>query len=153
MSYIPGKPAHRRFALRDLNETQYKIHALQYSKAKAGGMRCVYLWASGAGVISVVRDFTKGVVINYGKRKIAALFIGVAAYTTGPSVVVFTNATKIVKIAKSVHGLAAFCFECVEDSSNLMFLPLDAALFGQPIPIGSSTRFNLFKNYTDFFDI
>ena len=70
-----------------------------------------------------------------------------------PAVVVFTNASKIVKISKSVHSTAAFCFECVEDSTNLAFLPIDLALFGQPIAIGGSNRFNLFDTHTDFLDV
>lgn len=69
------------------------------------------------------------------------------------TVVVFTNVSKIVNISKSVHSCAAFCFECVEYSTNLAFLPIDLALFGQPIPIGASNRFNLFGNHTDFLDV
>lgn len=42
MAFIPDKPGHRRFAFRNLNSTQYKTYAQQYSKAKAGGIRCVY---------------------------------------------------------------------------------------------------------------
>lgn len=60
---------------------------------------------------------------------------------------------KIVNISKSVHSTAAFCFECVEDSTHLAFVPIDLALFGQPIPIGTSNRFNLFGNHTDFLDV
>ena len=70
-----------------------------------------------------------------------------------PAVVVFTNASKIVAVSKSIHSSAAFYFECVEDSTNLAFLPIDLALFGQPIPVGASNRFNLFGNNTDFLDV
>ena len=153
MAFIPNKPAHGRFAFRSLNSTQYKTYAQQYSKAKAGGIRCVYGWASGAGVMSIVTDLGKGVVIDYGKRKLAAVCINAGAYIVSPAVVIFTNASKIVKISKRVHSTAAFCFECVEDSTNLAFVPLDLALFGQPIPIGASNRFNLFGNHTDLLDV
>ena len=152
MTFIPDKPAHGRFAFRSLNSTQYKKYAQQYSKAKAGGIRCVYGWASGAGVLGIVTDLSKGVVIDYSKRKFAAVCINACAYIISPAIVVFTNASKIVKISKSVHSTAAFCFECAEDSTNLAFLPLDLVLFGQPIPIGGSNRFNLF-NHTDFLDV
>ena len=43
MAFIPDKPGHGRFAFRDLNSTQYKTYARQYSRAKAGGIRCVYV--------------------------------------------------------------------------------------------------------------
>ncbi len=152
MAFIPDKPMHGKFAFRNLNETNYKIYAKQYSKAKAGGIRCVYVWASGTGVIGVIKDIGKGVVIDYGKRKFAAICINAGAYIISPAMVVFTNATKIVKISKRVHSAASFCFECVEDSTNLAFLPIDMALFGQPIPIGTSDRFNLFKDNSDIFD-
>jgi len=50
MAFIPDKPGHGRFAFRNLNSTQYKTYAQQYSKAKAGGIRCIYCWMSGAGL-------------------------------------------------------------------------------------------------------
>jgi hypothetical protein len=153
MAFIPDKPMHSRFALRNLNSTQYKIYAQQYSRAKAGGIRCVYAWMSGTEVIGVVTDVGKGIVIDYGKRKFAAVCINAGAYILSPAVVVFTNASKFVSISKSIHSTAAFCFECIEDSTNLAFVPLDLALFGQPIPIGASNRFNLFGNHTDFLDV
>ncbi len=153
MAFILYKPEHPRFAFRNLNSTQYKTYAHQYSKAKAGGIRCVYGWMSGAGILGIATDVGKGIVIDYGKRKFAAVCINTGAYILSPAVVVFTNASKIVNIAKSVHSSAAFCFECMEDSTNLAFLPIDLALFGQPIPIGASNRFNLFGNHTDFLDI
>ena len=145
MGFIPDKPMHRRFAFSNLNSTQYKTYAKQYSSAKAGGIRCGYAWMSGAGVLSVVTDLGKGIVIDYGKRKLAAICINAGAYILSPAVVVFTNASKFVNISKSIHSTAAFCFECVEDSTNLAFLPIDLILFGQPIPVGASNRFNLFK--------
>nr|YP_009308884.1 hypothetical protein [Toxarium undulatum]YP_009308952.1 hypothetical protein [Toxarium undulatum]AOS86627.1 hypothetical protein [Toxarium undulatum]AOS86695.1 hypothetical protein [Toxarium undulatum] len=153
MVFIPDKPWHRRFAFRNLTSTQYKTYATQYSKAKAGGIRCVYGWMSGAGVLGIATDFSKGSVINYGKRKFAAVCINVGAYIFSPAIIVFTNASKIITISKNLHSSAAFFFECAEDTTNLAFLPIDLALFGQPIPIGASNRFNLFANHTDFLDI
>ena len=153
MAFVPDKPRHRRFAFRGLNSTQYQTYAKQYSRAKAGGIRCVYSWVSGTAVWGLATDVGKGIVVDYGKRKFAAICITAGAYIISPAVVVFTNASKIVNVSKSIHSSAAFCFECVEDSTNLAFLPLDLALFGQPIPIGASNRFNLLKNHTDFFDV
>lgn len=146
MAFIPDKPMHGKFVFRNLNSTQYKTYAKQYSSAKAGGIRCVYAWASGTGVMGVITDVGKGVVIDYGKRKFAAACINAGAYVLSHAVVVFTNASKIVNISKSVHSTASFCFECAEDSTNLAFLPIDMAFFGQPIPIGAKNRFNLFNH-------
>ena len=129
MAFIPDKPMHRIFAFRNFNSIQYKTYAKQYSSAKAGGIRCVYAWMSGAGVVGVITDLGKGIVIDYGKRKLAAVFINAGAYILSPTVVVFTNVSKVVNISKSIHSTASFCFECVEDSTNLAFLPLDILLF------------------------
>ena len=153
MAFIPDKPMHRRFAFRNFNSTQYKTYAKQYSSAKAGGIRCIYAWMSGARVVGIITNLGKGIVIDYGKRKLAAVFINAGAYILSPTVVVFTNVSKVVNISKSIHSTASFCFECVEDSTNLAFLPLDIALFGQPIPVGAPNRFNLFSNHTDFLNV
>lgn len=103
MAFIPDKPGHRRFAFRNLNSTQYKTYAHKYSKAKAGGIRCVYGWMSVAEVL--------GIVINYGKRKFATVCINAVAYILSLAIVVFTNASRIVTVSKSVPSSAAFCFE------------------------------------------
>lgn len=152
MAFIPNNPGHRKFAFRNLNSAQYKIYAQQYSKAKADGIRCVYGWISGAGIVGIVSGAGKGGIIDYGKRKFAAVCINAGAYILSPAVVIFTNASKIVNISKSIHSTAAFCFESIEDSTNLAFLPIDLALFGQPIPIVASNPFNLFSNHSDFLD-
>jgi hypothetical protein len=153
MTFIPNKPMHNKYAFCNLNSTQYKTYASQYSRVKAGGIRCVYGWVSGAKVVEILKDVGKDVVIDYGKRKFAAVCINAGAYIILPAVVVFTNSSKLVNISKGVHSTAAFCFECLEDSTNLAFLPLDMALFGQPIPIGATNRFNLFGNHTDFLNV
>jgi hypothetical protein len=101
---------------------------------------------SGVGIVGVVTDVGKGGILDYGKRKFAAVCINAGAYIFSPAVVIFTNASK------SIHSTAAFFFNCVEDSTKLVFLPIDLALFGQPIPIGASNRFNLFNNHIHFLD-
>lgn len=80
MAFISDKPLHRRFAFHNLNSTHYKTDAQQYSKAKAGGIRCVYAWMSGAGVLNVLTNLSKGIVIDYGKRKVAAVCMNAGAY-------------------------------------------------------------------------
>ena len=56
MAFIPNKPAHGKFAFRNLNSTQYKTYAQQYSKAKAGGISYVYGQMSIAGVMGIGTD-------------------------------------------------------------------------------------------------
>ena len=73
MTFIPDKPGHRRFAFRNLNSTQYKTYAQQYSKAKAGGIRCVYAWLNGSRVMGIATDVGKGIGSDSGKRKLAAI--------------------------------------------------------------------------------
>ena len=152
MAFLPSKPSHNRYAFRNLNSTDYATYAKQYSRAKAGGIRCIYTWATGAGVIGIVKDVSKGIVIDYGKRKFATFCLAAGSYILSPAIVVFTNMSKVVNVAKRVHTGTAYCFELVEDSSNLVFLPIDMALFGQPIPVGANNRFNMFTNHTDFLD-
>ena len=108
------------FKIQFLNSTQYKTYAQQYSKAKAGGIRCVYAWMSGTGVLGVATDVGEGIVIDYGKRKFAAVCINAGAYILSPAVVVFTNASKIVTISKIIHSSAAFC-----EVVSILLWPID----------------------------
>jgi hypothetical protein len=54
-----------------------------------------------------------------------------------------TNSTKVIGVATQVHSLISFGAECLEDSGNLLLLPLDMTLFGQSIPVGDADRFNM----------
>ena len=101
-------------------------------------------------MISVAKDVGTGTLINSGKRKFAAISITGALYMFSPAVIVFTHSTNVITWAGKVHSTSVFIFECVEDLSNLVFLPFDLVLFGQPILIGMDNRFNLFHNYTNF---
>lgn len=145
-------PGHKRYAFHYCSDEKYTEYADGYSRCKRYGIRGVYTWASGAGVLGVVKDALKGTVINYGKRKLAGHAINGAVYICSPAVAVFTNATKVVKWTARAHSATAFVFECVEDSSNLVLLLIDLLLYGQPVPVGDSNRFNFFGNSTDFLD-
>lgn len=133
MSFIPDKSRHNKFAFRNLNSPQYKPQSQQYSKVKAGGIGCVYGWMSGTEIVGVVTNIGKGIDIDYGKCKFAIVYFTACSQIASPALVRFTNASKIVNISKSIHVTAKFGFECVEDSTNLAFLLIDLALFGQPI--------------------
>ena len=73
---------------------------MQYSKAKASGIHCVYNWMSGANVLNIVTDVGKGIVIDYGKRKFAAVYINADAYLLSPAIVMFTNILENCKFFK-----------------------------------------------------
>jgi hypothetical protein len=64
-------------------------------------------------------------------------------------VVLITNSTKIINSARTIHTLGSFCLECIEDSTNLEWTPIDVLLFGQCIPLGLKDRNNFFVNATD----
>lgn len=145
------EPSHKKFVFFGLNQTDYAQQTQGYAKYKRYGLRGIYSFASGAGVLGIVKDVTKESVINYSKRKFAAIVVNGALYVCCPAVIVFTNATKVVKWAARVHSFSSFVFKCVKDSGNLVFLPFDMLLFGQTIFVGDSDRFNLFGNGTDLF--
>lgn len=144
------KPTHNKYAFTGPTNTQYANRSLEQSKWKKYDLRSIFSFASGAGVISVAKDVATGNLINSGKRKFAAIAITGALYVFSHAVMVFTNSRNVIKWAGKVYSTSAFIFECVEDSSNLVFLPFDLVLFGQLISIGISNRFNLFHNYTNF---
>jgi hypothetical protein len=141
----------KKYAFVNVDESLYSKLAISYSVAKSKGIKGIYLWSSGVGVYGIVHDVLKGSIIQYGKRKVAALVINGAVYICSPAVLVFTNATKIILWTKRAHMASAYIFECLEDTTNLAFFPLDMILFGQPIPVGSENRYNLLANSSDFF--
>jgi hypothetical protein len=151
-SMLVNKPSHNSYALSGMSNDDYKIAFSSYSKAKRYGLRGICSWASGAGLLGVIKDAAKGSIIDYGKRKLAAISINGALYICTPAVMVFTNATRVVKWAGRVHSTTAFVFECIEDSTNLAFLPIDMVVFGQPVPVGEKGRFELIDGYHDFVD-
>lgn len=68
---LVSKPSHSKFARSGLDESEYRIMASKYSKANRMGLSGVFAWASGAGLLGVVKDVANGTVINYGKPKFA----------------------------------------------------------------------------------
>lgn len=138
------KPTHnKRFVFHYLDESTYQKFAYGYSIGKKSGIRGISSWAAAMGVWQIVKESIGGQLIFYARRKFGIIVISGLTWVGGPFIPMITNATKIVNLTKKVHTLVAFGFECVEDSNNLMFLPLDLALFGQLIPVGKEGRFNL----------
>ena len=150
MAFIRDKPAHNKFAFRNLTEVDYKIQARGYSKAECQVTLVIYAWKSSAGVLYIVQGVSKGVVIDYSKRKLAGFCLALGAQVGSPVLIVFINSSRIVKLYKIVYSAVFFRFECIEEIFNLVLLPIDFALFGQPIPTGSNNLFNLLTNHFDF---
>ena len=90
--------------------------------------------------------------MQYGKRRLATVVVGDAAYFCSPAVAVITNATRVVKACKLVYTGVGYVIEAVEDASHVTFLPLDLVLFGQPIPANKDGRFSSWSNITDIID-
>jgi hypothetical protein len=94
------KPTHKRYVLYNTSDEVYCTYATSYSSAKRYGMRGIYAWSIGMGLWGVAREAAKGSVIQYGKRKLAIVGVGICSWVSAPAVAVFTNATVVVKTAK-----------------------------------------------------
>lgn len=149
------KPNHNKFILRNFDDDQYSRYARHYSRCKRYGMRGIYCFVITTGLIEVVKEALKGTVVQYGKRRLAVVVVGLSTYICAPAITVITNSTKIVKVCKRVHTTVSYVAEAGEDMSNLSFLPLDMLIFGQPILIDKKGRFDLLgdSDPLDFFEL
>ena len=144
------KPPHNRYALCGLDNETYVKYAIAYSGCKRWGMRGICAFVSGTGLFGIAKDIVKGISIQYGKRRLALLVIGCATYICAPAVTVITKATSVVKSCKVIYNNVGYVMEALEDTSQLSFLPLDLALFGQLIPANTDAyRFSSWSNITD----
>jgi hypothetical protein len=143
------KPPHNRYALNCLDNATYVKYANLYSGCKRWGVRGIYTFLGGTGLWGVAKEVAQGRVVQYGKRRLATLVIGGATYICAPAVALLTNATRVVKSCKLVYTSVGYVMEAVEDASDIPFLPLDLALFGQPVPANKDGRFSSWSNITD----
>ena len=146
------KPPHNRYALCRLDNETYVKYTIAYSGCKRWGVRGIYAFLGGTGLFGVAKEVAKGTIVQYGKRRIATVVIGGATYICAPAVAVITNATRVVKSCKLVYTSIGYVMEVIEDASQVPFLPLDLALFGQPIPANKDGRFSSWSNITDIID-
>jgi len=146
------KPPHNRYALCRLDNETYVKHATAYSGCKRWGVRGIYTFLGGTGLFGVAKEITQGTIVQYGKRRLATVVISGATYICAPAVAVITNATRVVKSCKLVYTSVGYVIEAIEDASQVPFLPLDLALFGQPIPANKDGRFSSWSNITDIID-
>ena len=117
-----------------------------------GGVRGIYTFLGGTGLLGAAREITQGTVVQYGKRRLATIIIGGATYICAPTVAVITNATRVVKACKLVYTGVGYVMEAVEDASHVPFLPLDLILFGQSVPANKDGHFSYWSNITDIID-
>jgi hypothetical protein len=146
------KPPHNRYALRGLSTDTYIKYATAYSGCKRWGVRGIYTFLGGTGLFGVAKEIAKVTVVQYGKRRLATFVIGGATYICAPAVAVITIATRVVKSCKLVYTSVGYVMEVLEDASHVTFLPLDLALFGQPIPANTDCRFSSWSNIRDIID-
>ena len=146
------KPPHNRYVLSGLDGATYTKYATVYSGCKRWGVRGIYTFLCGTGLWGVAQDIAKGTVVQYGKRRLATVVIGITTYVSAPALAVITNATRVVKSCKLVFTSIGYVIEAVEDASQVTFLPLDLALFGQPIPANKDGRYSSWSDITDIID-
>jgi len=145
MLIIPDKPKRGKYLFKDLPRDQYVKYARQYSQAKRIGIQSVYGWLGGLGVLDIIKDVSKGIMFDWTKKKLTSLCTSLAfLYVFSIPTIVFSKSRRAIKWAKLIHSNTGFILECIEDTSNISYLPLDLILFGQVIPVGQSRRFDLF---------
>ncbi len=142
------KPPHNRYALCRLDNETYVKYTIAYSGCKRWGVRGVYVFLGGTDLFGVAKEVAKGAVVQYGKCRIATVVIGGATYICSFTIAVITNSTRVVKSCKLVYTSVGYVMEAIEDASQVPFLPLDLALFGQPIPANIDGRFSSWSNIT-----
>ena len=147
-----NKPPHSRYVLSYLDNATYVKYATVYSGCKRWGVRGIYTFLGGTKLWGVAREFARGSVVQYGKCPIATVVIVGASYIYAPAVAVITDATRVVKFCKVVYTTVGYVMEAVEDASHTPFLPLDLALFAQPVPTNKDGRFSSWSNITDIID-
>ena len=146
------KPPHNKYILSCLDDDTYIKYADVYSGCKRWGVRGIYVFLSGTGLYGVVKEVSKGTIVQYGKRRIATAVVAGAAYISAPAVTIITNATRVVKSCKVVYTTIGYVAEACEDASHVPFLPVDMVVFGQPIPANKEGRFSSWSNITDIID-
>ena len=141
---ILDKPKHRKYLFKDLTPDQYVKYARQYSQAKRVGIQSVYAWVGGLEVLDIIKDVSKGIMFDWTKKKLTSLCTSLAfLYVLSIPIVVLSNSKRVIRWSKIIHTSTAFVLECVENASNISYLGLDLMLFGQVIPIGQRSRFDL----------
>ena len=149
------KPPYQHYVFNGLDQHSYNKYATLYSNSKRWGVKGIYAFLGGTGVVDVVSVF-KGVaqntVVEYGKRRLATVVVVACSYVAAPAIAVITNSTRVVKTCKVIYTTIGYVLEACEDASQVTFLPLDLLLFGQPIPANKGGRYSSWSDMKDLID-
>lgn len=146
------KPPYHYYVLNGLGEDSYTKYANVYANAKRWGVKGIYAFLGGTGLVGVLKELAQGTVVQYGKRRLATVVVAACGYVAAPSVAVITNSTRVVKSCKVIYTSIGYVMEAFEDASHITFLPLDLALFGQPIPANKEGRYSSWSDIKDLID-
>lgn len=72
-----------------------------------------------------------------------------AIHVCAPAVAVITNATSVIKTCKVIYTSVGYIMVAAEDLSHVSFLPLNLALFGEPILANKDGSFSFWSNITN----
>ena len=125
-----------------LSNKAYVKYSTVCSGCKCWGVRGTYTFLRVTGLWGVTKEVAQGRVVQYGKRRLVTIIIGGASYVCAPAVAVITNITRVVKSCKVIYTSIRCPIQAVEDALHISFLPLDLALFGQPVPANKDGRFS-----------
>ena len=67
------KPPHNRYAMCCLDNETYVKYTIAYSGCKRWGVRGIYTFLGGTGLFGVAKEIAQGTVVQYGKRRLAAV--------------------------------------------------------------------------------
>lgn len=143
------KPKHNKYLLHKLNKGKYFSLANKYWCVKKYGWRTTVGIVTENGVVEISKELINGSIKRCGKQKIGTAIILFWGYALTPISIFVTNSTKILKVCNVTHSILSSGAEILEDSVNLVWLPLDIICFGQLIPMGENNRFNLMGNMTN----
>ena len=146
------KPPYHHYVLNGLDEHSYTKYATVYSNSKRWGVKGIYVFLGGTGLVGVVKGVAQGTVVQYGKRRLATVVVGACSYVAAPAIAVITNSTRVVKTCKVIYTTIGYVMEACEDASQVTFLPLDLLLFGQTIPANKEGRYSSWSDMKDLID-
>ena len=142
------KPAGKNYFSHTLSRKDYNERARTYAAAKRTVICNVYAWATGVGIGTIIKAYIKGEIKSHVREyawntctlilESTAIFlivpVGISSFCT--------KAKWLVSKAQKVYSIGLAVYEYMEDSTSLLFAPLDVALFGQPIPVREKSHFD-----------
>ena len=135
-------PPHLTQRLSPANKEKLRSH---YRFLKKNGIKAGFGLYTGVGASKILWDASKGELITYGKRKIAAAIALASASAFSGSVVMLTNVTKVAKIANATHKTCAAAYRVAHNVAEFPIVLCDYALFGEYVSTCDENDYNLFN--------